>query len=175
MTEWQQITWNIFHTISLNYNDQYRDEYINFFNSMKIIIPCKICRNHYIENINKTNMSIDYNIDKDRIFNWTVDLHNTVNKMHNKKLWAHDDARKYYQINNFDNRTFKFFIYEFIRANYKVNPEKTGHLLLMIKTLAYFHPNLDKRNKLIDFKNKFELTRKNIKKWIYAFLIILKA
>lgn len=175
MTEWQQITWNIFHTISLNYNEQYRDEYINFFNSMKVIIPCKICRNHYIDNLNKPNMNIESNMNKNKIFNWTVDLHNIINKKHNKKLWTHDDAKKYYQENNFDNKILKFFIFEFIRTNYKKNPEKTGNLIIMIKSLPYFHPNIDKRNKLIDFKNKFDLTRKNIKNWIYAFLIILKS
>jgi hypothetical protein len=27
MTEWQRMTWNIFHTIALNYNDKYKNEY----------------------------------------------------------------------------------------------------------------------------------------------------
>ena len=103
MTEWQRITWHLFHTISLNYNEKYNDQYIKFFNTFKVIIPCRICRNHYIQNINKENMQIENNINSDRIFNWTIDLHNSVNKMHRKKTWTYDNARNYYQNNNFNN------------------------------------------------------------------------
>jgi hypothetical protein len=175
MTEWQRITWHILHTISLHYNDTYRNEYIIFFDCLKTIIPCRICRNHYIQNINKENMQIEDNINSDRIFNWTIDLHNSVNKMHHKKLWNYNESRNYYQEHNFNNKIFKFFIYEYIRANFKKNFDKTTSLFKMINTLPYIYPYEEKRNKLIDFKEKFELNRDNIKKWLYAFLIILKS
>jgi len=175
MTEWQQITWNIFHTLTLNYNDNYKQEYIIFFNSLKIIIPCRMCRNHYIENINKENMEIEKNINSDQIFNWTVDLHNSVNKMNKKKIWSYDEARKYYTDNKFNNKLLKFFIFDYIKTNFKKNFEKTTELLKMINTLPYLYPYEEKRNKLIDFKEKFELNRDNIKKWLYTFLIILKS
>jgi hypothetical protein len=175
MTEWQQITWVFFHTIALNYNNDHRDEYINFFDSLKTIIPCKICRNHYIQNVNNENMNINNNINSDKIFNWTIDLHNIVNKMHNKKIWSHEEARKYYNKHGFNNQIMKIFIFEYIKTNFKKNPEKTTQLIKMINTLPYMHPNPDKRNKLIDFKEKFVLNRQNMKKWLYAFLLILKA
>jgi hypothetical protein len=175
MTEWQRITWHILHTISLHYNDTYRNEYIIFFDCLKTIIPCRICRNHYIQNINKENMQIENNINSDRIFNWTIDLHNSVNKMHHKKLWNYNESRNYYQEHNFNNKIFKFFIYEYIRANFRKNFDKTTSLFKMINTLPYIYPYEEKRNKLIDFKEKFELNRDNIKKWLYAFLIILKS
>jgi hypothetical protein len=125
MTEWQRITWHLFHTISLNYNEKYNDQYIKFFNTFKVIIPCRICRNHYIQNTGKDNMEVENNINSERIFNWTVDLHNSVNKMHRKKTWTYDNARNYYQNNNFNNKILKFFIYEYVRANFKKNFEKT--------------------------------------------------
>ena len=133
------------------------------------------CRNHFIKQIDNPNLSIDNNVNSDKIFNWTVDLHNNVNKMNHKKIWSYDEARSYYQINNYNNGILKFFIFQFIKTNYKKNPEKTGQLIRMIKTLAYLHPNEDKRNKLIEFKEKFDLNRNNIKSWIYAFLVILKS
>jgi len=175
MTEWQRITWHILHTISLHYNDTYRNEYIIFFNTLKTIIPCRICRNHYIENTNKENMQIENNINSERIFNWTIDLHNTVNKMHHKKLWNYNESRNYYEQHNFNNKIYKFFIFEYIRANFRKNFDKTSALIKMINTLPYIYPYEEKRNKLIDFKEKFELNRDNIKKWLYAFLIILKS
>ena len=175
MTEWQRITWHLFHTVSLNYNDEYKQEYINFFESLKVIIPCRMCRNHYIQNISKENMEIDKNINNERIFNWTIDLHNSVNKMNHKKLWSYDEARKFYEHNNFNNRVLKFFIFDYVRTNFRKNFDKTTALLKMINTLPYLYPNEEKRKKLIDFKEKFELNRDNIKKWLLAFLIILKS
>ena len=175
MTEWQRMTWNIFHTIALNYNDKYKNEYIEFFNTFKIIIPCSMCRNHYINHVNNDNLNIENNINNNRVFDWTIDLHNTVNKMNNKKQWSYEEALNFYKINNFNNRMFKFFIFEYIKLNFKKNPSKTQELLKMLRTLPYLHPNEEKRNKLIDFKDKFELNRGTVKNWIYAFLIILKS
>lgn len=174
MTEWQRITWIFFHTLTLNYNEQYRDKYIEFFDTFKTIIPCKICRNHFIENINKENMSIEGNMNNDRIFKWTIDLHNSVNKMHHKKIWSYDDARNFYTNNNFNNKVLKFFVFQYIRGNFRKGPEKTNQLLRMMSILPYLHPDEDKRNRLIDFKEKFELNRDTIKNWLLAFVMLTK-
>jgi hypothetical protein len=174
MTEWQRITWVFFHTLTLNYNDQYRDKYIEFFDTFKTIIPCKICRNHFNQNISKDNMSIDTNINSDRIFNWTVDLHNSVNKMHHKKIWNYDEARNYYTQNNFNNNILKYIVFEYIRSNFKKGMGKTEKLLIMMRSLPYLHPDENIRNRLIDFKEKFELNRDTIKNWLLAFVLIIK-
>jgi hypothetical protein len=174
MTEWQRITWIFFHTVTLNYNEQYRDKYIEFFDTFKTIIPCKICRNHFIENINKENMNIEENVNSDRIFTWTIDLHNSVNKMHRKKIWSHDEARNYYTNNNFNNKILKFFVFEYIRGNFRKGPQKTNELLRMMSTLPYLHPDQSKRDRLIDFKEKFELNRDTIKNWLLAFVMLSK-
>jgi hypothetical protein len=171
MTEWQPLTWRLFHNIALNYDNQYKDQYISFFETMKTIIPCKICRDHYNQQLN--TMNIQDNMD--RIFNWTIDLHNNVNKMNHKRLWSYDEARDYYNVHNFNFGIMKQFIFQYIRLNFKKNPIKTNELFRMLKTLSYFHINIEKKNKLIDFTNKFDLNRTNIKSWIYAFLVILKS
>jgi len=173
--EWQPITWIFFHTIALNYNAEYRDKYITFFNSFKTIIPCKICKEHFAANLKRSNLSIDKNINNERIFKWTIDLHNIVNKINSKSLWTYEKAKEYYTKYNFENRTMKILLLEYIKHNFKKNYEKTTELFKMINTLPYLHPDPIKRNKLIDFKNKFELKRNNIKQWITAFLIILKS
>jgi hypothetical protein len=95
--------------------------------------------------------------------------------MNRKRLWSYDGARSHYTNNNFNNGTLKQFIFEYIKLNFKKNPLKTTQLVRMIKTLPYFHPNGEKRDKLIDFSRKFDLNRGNIKSWLYAFLIILKS
>jgi hypothetical protein len=175
MTEWQPLSWHVFHTISLNYNPQYKDEYITFFHTFKTIIPCSMCRNHYISHVSKDHLNIEHNINNGRIFDWTIDLHNSVNKSTNRREWSYDEARNYYNTHNFNNHIIKQFIFQYVKLNFKKKFLKTEELLKMLKTIPYFHPNEDKRNRLLDFKNKFDLNRESIKNWIYAFLVILKS
>ena len=92
---WAPLTWYIFHKLSFEYNqviesqsdsEEYKKHYIEFFKSMRTIIPCKTCRNHFIQNIDIEENKIENNISTENIFAWTVRLHNLVNKMHNKKF-----------------------------------------------------------------------------------------
>jgi len=175
MTEWQRATWILFHTIAINYNEQYKDEYINFFDSLKTTIPCRICRNHYTSNIDKEHLNFDKNINSDRIFNWTVDLHNEVNKMNHKKVWTYDEAKDFYTKFNFNNGILKFVILQYVRANFRKGPVKTEGLFRMMRSLAYLHPDQEKRDKLIGFKEKFELNRDTTRNWLLAFLMIVKS
>lgn len=173
-TTWQPLTWIIFHIFALNYKEEYREHYIIFFNSFKIIVPCSICREHYIKNTNKQNMSIEHNINSENIFNWTVDLHNNVNSKNSKKIWNYDEAKNFYQEYNFTNKLLKIFLFEYIKSNYKKNPIKTTELIRMMQQLPYLHPNIEKRTKLIEFKEKFLLNRHSFKNWLIAFTLILK-
>jgi hypothetical protein len=173
-TAWQPLTWIIFHILSLNYNDNYREHYISFFESFKVIIPCSICRNHYNTNINRSDMSIENNINSEKIFNWTINLHNNVNKTNHKKLWNYDEAKNHYTKFNFNGKILKFFIYQYIITNFKKNPDKTFNLIRMLNSLPYLYPNESKRLKLIAFKEKFELNRFTLKNWLTAFVLIIQ-
>ena len=167
-TFWQPLTWIMFHTLALNYEERYKDHYITFFDSLKTIIPCKMCRDHYTNFLNKNN------INNVNLFNWTIDMHNNVNRMNHTKQWSHEESYNYYKNNNFSNQVLKNFIIQYIQSNFKKSPLKTGELLRMLKTLPYLHPDESKRTQLIEFKEKFDLTRGNIRKWITAFIIIIK-
>jgi hypothetical protein len=173
MSVWKQNTWLMFHTISKNYDEKYKDKYEDFFNSFKSVIPCKICRTHYIQNISKPGLLISENINSERIFNWTIDLHNTVNRMHRKTLWDYNKAVNIYN-SNISFPTIKMFIYEYVLFNLKKNQEKTEGLIKMLKSLSYVYPNKVIRDRLIDFTEKFELNTDTIKKWLYAYLLIIK-
>jgi len=175
MLEWQPLTWHVFHTIALNYNKEYKDEYITFFNTLKTLIPCKECKDHFIRNTsNKPDMIIENNINEERFFNWTIDLHNLVNKKTSKTQWSYEQSKNYYTNHNFDNNTYKLFLLEYVKHNFKKNPEKTNQLITMMKTLAYFHPNEEKRNKLIEFTKKFDLNRFTMRQWLISFIVLLQ-
>ena len=172
---WQPTTWIVFHHLAKNYREEYKEHYIRFFDSFKTIIPCKTCRTHYQQNINKENMSIESNINSNNVFRWTIDLHNSVNRQNHKKVWSYDKANQHYSQYTLTNPVIKLFILDYVKANFRKGPEKTSKLMEMLRSIAYLHPNEQKRKKLIDFREKFSLSHDTMKNWLYAFLLILKS
>ena len=171
---WQILTWQVFHRVSLNYNEAYREKYIVFFESFKTIIPCSICRNHYISKLNGPNFNIVNNINSNNLFNMTVDLHNSVNAKNKKKIWSHEEAKNHYSNLNLNKNMIKIFLFNYIYNNFKKGPDKTDQLIKMISSFIYLIPNENARNKLIDYYNRFNLNRDNFRKWIYGLLLIIK-
>lgn len=172
-TAWKQNTWFMFHQITRRFDETHKDKYKEFFESFHHIIPCRICRNHFIQNSTKPGMTIQDNNNSERIFQWTIDLHNLVNKMHNKQQWDYNRASAFYN-GQIPFMTAKMFIYEYILYNFRKGSGKTENLFKMLRSLAYIYPDSAKKEKLIDFVNKFDLNRDTMKKWILAYMIILK-
>jgi len=170
MTLWKQMTWKMFHEISFHYHPEYRDRYIDFFDTMRTIIPCKICRDHY--QFQLESMRMDDNINQERIFDWTIDLHNHVNEMHHKKKWSYEESRNTYR-HSMKKKWVKYFIYEYIRTNFKKGHHKTEQLLRMLRSFCYIYN--PKRNELIDFERRFYLDGRNMKSWLYTFIHIISA
>ena len=165
---WQVLTWKIFHILTLDYKEENRVHFINFFEAFKTIIPCSICREHYDINIKKYNLNNESNF-----FNMTVKLHNSVNKVHNKNIWPIQKALNHYKNNNLDKNMIKLFLLNYIFFNFKKGPNKTNQLIKMIHSFIHLIPQNNLRNKLIEFKNKFPLNRDTFKKWTYTMLLIV--
>ena len=47
-SNWQNLTWLFFHKLSLNQNIKKNKHYEIFMNTFKILLPCSICRNHFM-------------------------------------------------------------------------------------------------------------------------------
>lgn len=63
-----------------NINQSLEDEIKKFFYSLKVLLPCEACRNHYIEYINETNL-IRLNFSKKiYVLTWVNNLHNKLLK-----------------------------------------------------------------------------------------------
>jgi hypothetical protein len=165
---WQVITWQIFHKLTLHFKEENREHIIAFFEAFKTIIPCSICRDHYIINIKKYNLHTEQNL-----FQMTVQLHNSVNKMHNKPPWSVEKARNHYNSIGFNKNMIKLFFMNYIFYNFKKGPNKTDQLFNMTKAFVHLVPQNHLRNKLIDFKNKFPMNRDTFRKWIYTLLLIV--
>ena len=96
---WGPHFWYTLHFIALGFPTDAssidKKNYKNFYINLPNVIPCEECAKHLITNIN--NFSIDNYLDtKNRLFEWTVILHNEVNKMLGKKEWGLDKAFKHY-------------------------------------------------------------------------------
>ena len=97
---WGKHIWYTIHFIALGFPNKAsnidKKNYKNFYMNLPNIIPCQECEKHLITNLN--NYPIDNYLDtKERLFEWTVILHNQVNKILGKNEWSLDKANKYYK------------------------------------------------------------------------------
>ena len=165
---WAPLTWYIFHKFTLEYIPEQKEHYTKFFEAMKTVIPCKTCRNHFIHNISQEENLIETNICPEKIFDWTVRLHNEVNKHVNKRIYTVEEAKKLYSKPLIHNSLMSF-MNDYMVYNLNKGAEKDAQLLILFTQLCYLHPNKQKRDKLINFVQKMPLTKANIRAWMFGF------
>ena len=96
---WGPFFWHTIHITALGYpsNPSYAHKKAakEFFESLKILIPCPICRDHYSEHFEKYPITphLDRRTD---LFKWTVLLHNEVNKMLGKRTFTEAESIAFY-------------------------------------------------------------------------------
>jgi len=131
--KWGPHLWFFLHTISFNYPDNpsfiTRKQYNEFYNSLRNMLPCESCKKHYDDNLSQMPPNLNSKVD---LIKWTIDLHNKVNKITNKKQYSYKEAmelyNKYYK--NLD--TMKgLFDYD-----YSEKPDTTGLLMKYGQILA---------------------------------------
>ncbi len=66
-----------------------------FISCLRYTIPCPVCRKHLQQNLSEIDID-QYLSTRDSIFDYTVKLHNLVNKMLNKPILSLEEARKIY-------------------------------------------------------------------------------
>jgi hypothetical protein len=67
-----------------------------FYESLAYLIPCSICREHYKNHLISHPLTPYLDSRKD-LLKWTIDIHNSVNKMLNKPEWTEVDVISYYE------------------------------------------------------------------------------
>jgi len=90
---WGKQAWHFIHCVALNYpenpTDEDKDKFKTFFYSLEYILPCPICGYHFKENMNQYPIRLE---SRAELFNWSVDMHNQVNKINNKIELSYDEA-----------------------------------------------------------------------------------
>ena len=105
VNKWGNQLWTCIHYIALNYPDNPSDEdkinYKNFFMSLKDILPCNICKEHYEDILLILPLTNDSLNNSTTLFKWTVDLHNKVNILNDKPFFSYEDAKSLYIDNTY--------------------------------------------------------------------------
>jgi len=97
---WGPFFWHTIHIVAIGYpkNPTYIDKKCakEFYESLAYLIPCSVCRTHYKEHISSHPLTpfLDSRTD---LIKWTVDIHNTVNKMLGKPEWTMEEVMAYYE------------------------------------------------------------------------------
>jgi hypothetical protein len=96
---WGPFFWHTIHIAALGYPQEpgYSDKKAmkDFFESLQLIIPCPICRTHYVSHMAKLPISASLDSRKD-LFRWTVELHNEVNVMLGKRKYTETEVIEFY-------------------------------------------------------------------------------
>lgn len=96
---WGPFFWHTIHIAALGYPREptYTDKKAmkDFFESLKTIIPCPVCRTHYVSHMGKLPITASLDSRPD-LFRWTVDLHNDVNEMLGKRKYTETEVIDYY-------------------------------------------------------------------------------
>ena len=79
---WGPHLWFILHLISFEYPERPTEYdkriYHDFYNSIKDVLPCEMCRKHYREHI--TRYPLTPHLDtRDTLIKWVIQVHNFVN------------------------------------------------------------------------------------------------
>lgn len=96
---WGKHLWRSIHYISLGYpikpTAENAEQYRQFFSNLWKVIPCEKCALNYKRHLDELPIDV-YLKDNAALFEWTVKLHNIVNRELGKNEMSFEDAKKMY-------------------------------------------------------------------------------
>ena len=106
---WGEPFWNTFHIITFAYPDNPTDtdkqNILNFFHSVKHILPCETCRYHFEENLTKYPLTDDILSSRYKLVVWLITIHNDVNvRLGKSQVSVETVIEKYTGINTNKNK-----------------------------------------------------------------------
>ena len=95
---WGKYFWYILHFISLNIENEHVDIFKDLICSLKYILPCPVCREHF-SNLLKNNDLIFKN--KDECINILFNIHNQINNRLDNLVYNKEVLKNYNSYNKF--------------------------------------------------------------------------
>lgn len=81
---WGPGLWKFLHaTAAVAYTETDIRDFVAFVQSLSLVLPCKVCRNHFKENLKKYQIN-NYITSNETLFLWTYQMHNAVNEAQEK-------------------------------------------------------------------------------------------
>ena len=85
--QWGPHFWKVIDAVALSYPEkpdiQDQNNVSTFIVSLKNVLPCEKCQNHFTENLKKFPISQALN-SRNNFIKWVIDVHNSVNKSNGK-------------------------------------------------------------------------------------------
>ena len=96
---WGKSIWACIHYVALGYpvapSYSDKEKYKQFFLTLGPVLPCYKCSVNFQKHL--TEIPIDpYLENQEKLFEWTVKLHNLVNKENSKPTYTVEQAKQYY-------------------------------------------------------------------------------
>lgn len=100
---WGPSLWHSLHAISFNYpvhpTKEQKQQYLDFFKSLKHVLPCKYCRENYKKNIKTVPLNMSTMKSRETLSRWLYELHEEINTMlHKKSNLTYDQVRTRYEM-----------------------------------------------------------------------------
>lgn len=100
---WGPPAWKFIHLLTLNYPNKptFQDKYNykQFILSLQKVLPCDTCANHFQQSIQNSDFNKILQ-SRENLFEWFVDVHNSVNKQNKKKEWNYNEVYTNLKISN---------------------------------------------------------------------------
>lgn len=100
---WGPHGWKFIHFVAMAYprypTEQQKIQYKSFFLSLANVIPCTLCANNYKEHIEQYPLTDKVLQNNESLVEWTILMHNLVNKENGKKIYTNDHAIKEISLN----------------------------------------------------------------------------
>ena len=102
--QWGSQAWHFIHSVAYTYpenpTESEKDNYLAFINSLSKVLPCSICSEHFMQILQYMPPKLDSQQD---FFNWSIDVHNEVNKSNGKPILSYEDALNQFYLNSVKN------------------------------------------------------------------------
>ena len=93
---WGPHAWIFLHSITLEYPDHPTNEdkqnMTNFINALKYVLPCHKCKINFNDHLQSHPLTNNILSSKSNLIKWLIDIHNSVNKLTNKKELTYEAA-----------------------------------------------------------------------------------
>lgn len=98
---WGPAGWQFLHSVTFSYPTnptvQEKEQFKQFFQQLKYVLPCPSCREHYADGIEKT-VPIDKYLDsRESLTQWLWKLHNSVNERLGKPTVSYESVKQKYE------------------------------------------------------------------------------